>query len=59
MEPISTEFSIDATFSPPGRAGHGIGPTKSGEAVKTKGIVNRNGLPLAVASSRSCKPFAQ
>jgi hypothetical protein len=44
------ESFIDATFSPAKGGGDGIGPTKRGKGVKIMGIVDRNGLPLAVTT---------
>ncbi|HKZ20361.1 MAG TPA: transposase [Acidimicrobiia bacterium] len=41
---------IDATFSLAKGGGEGIGPTKRGKGVKIMGIVDRNGLPLAVST---------
>ncbi len=44
------ESFIDATFSPAKGGGDGIGPTKRGKDVKIMGIVDRNGLPLAITT---------
>ncbi len=44
------EAFIDATFSPGKGGGDYIGPTKRGKGVKIMGIVDRNGLPLAVTT---------
>ena len=45
-----SECFIDATFSPAKGGGDEIGPTKRGKGVKIMGIVDRNGLPLAVTT---------
>lgn len=45
-----SECFIDATFSSAKGGGEGIGPTKRGKGVKIMGIVDRNGLPLAVCT---------
>ncbi|HKY34064.1 MAG TPA: response regulator [Candidatus Polarisedimenticolia bacterium] len=44
------ESFIDATFASAKGGGKGIGPTKRGKGVKIMGIVDRNGLPLAVST---------
>jgi transposase len=44
------ESFIDATFASAKGGGDGIGPTKRGKGVKIMGIVDRNGLPLAVCT---------
>ncbi len=44
------ESFIDATFSPAKGGGDGIGLTKRGKGVKIMGIVDRNGLPLAITT---------
>ncbi len=44
------EAFIDASFSPAKGGGDSIGPTKRGKGVKIMGIVDRNGLPLAVTT---------
>jgi transposase len=41
---------IDAMFSPAKGGGDEIGPTKRGKGVKIMGIVDRQGLPLAVST---------
>ena len=41
---------IDATFSSAKGGGDQISPTKRGKGVKIMGIVDRNGLPLAVCT---------
>lgn len=45
-----SECFIDATFSPAKGGGEGVGLTKRGKGVKIMGIVDRNGLPLAVCT---------
>lgn len=45
-----SECFIDATFSSAKGGGDQIGPTKRGKGVKIMGIVDRNGLPLAVCT---------
>jgi transposase len=45
-----SECYIDAMFSPAKGGGLGVGPTKRGKGVKIMGIVDRNGLPLAVST---------
>ena len=45
-----SECFIDASFSPAKGGGDGLGPTKRGKGVKIVGIVDRNGLPLAVTT---------
>jgi len=44
------ESFIDATFASAKGGGAGIGKTKRGKGVKIMGIVDRNGLPLAVST---------
>jgi transposase len=44
------ESFIDATFASAKGGGSGIGKTKRGKGVKIMGIVDRNGLPLAVCT---------
>jgi len=44
------ESFIDATFASAKGGGTGIGKTKRGKGVKIMGIVDRNGLPLAVCT---------
>lgn len=44
------EAFIDAMFSSAKGGGEEIGPTKRGKGVKIMGIVDRNGLPLAVST---------
>jgi transposase len=44
------ESFIDATFASAKGGGAGIGKTKRGKGVKIMGIVDRNGLPLAVCT---------
>jgi transposase len=44
------ECFIDAMFSSAKGGGEDIGPTKRGKGVKIMGIVDRNGLPLAVST---------
>ena len=44
------ECFIDAMFSPAKGGGDAIGPTKRGKGVKIMGIVDRQGLPLAVST---------
>jgi len=44
------ESFIDATFASAKGGGEGIGKTKRGKGVKIMGIVDRNGLPLAVCT---------
>jgi len=44
------ESFIDATFASAKGGGDGIGKTKRGKGVKIMGIVDRNGLPLAVCT---------
>jgi len=45
-----TECFIDAMFSPAKGGGDYIGNTKRGKGVKIMGIVDRNGLPVAVST---------
>jgi hypothetical protein len=45
-----SECFIDATFASAKGGGEQIGPTKRGKGVKTMAIVDRHGLPLAVAT---------
>jgi transposase len=44
------EAFIDAMFASAKGGGEDIGPTKRGKGVKIMGIVDRNGLPLAVST---------
>ena len=44
------ESFIDAMFCAAKGGGHGIGKTKRGKGVKIMGIVDRNGLPIAVTT---------
>jgi transposase len=45
-----SESFIDATFASAKGGGQGIGKTKRGKGVKIMGIVDRNGLPIAVCT---------
>jgi len=45
-----SECFVDAMFSWAKGGGEGVGPTKRGKGVKIMGIVDRNGLPLAVST---------
>ncbi len=45
-----SECFIDAMFASAKGGGEGIGPTKRGKGVKIMGIVDRNGLPVAVST---------
>jgi|SRR5208283_233263 len=45
-----SESFIDATFALAKSGGQGIGKTKRGKGVKIMGIVDRNGLPIAVCT---------